>query len=170
MADVPICSTAEVLLKANDFISMGGERKAVAVLTVDGLTEAQDVELRARVYNDKVLAALGSEEDDIRDAIVDNLSWQENQRIITLLPVELDDVTGMPVVTDEQREHRIHVETTSDGIWVSGLEDGDHVRIFDAGARPCYQNRQPGSRLFVPIQEHGVYLLTAGKDVVKFIF
>ena len=170
MADVPICSTAEVLLKANDFISMGGERKAWAVLTVDGLTEAQDVELRARVYNDKVLAALGSEEDDIRDAIVDNLSWQENQRIITLLPVELDDVTGMPVVTDEQREHRIHVETTPDGIWVSGLEEGDHVRIFDAGARPCYQNRQPGSRLFVPIQEHGVYLLTAGKDVVKFIF
>jgi hypothetical protein len=50
------------------------------------------------------------------------------------------------------------------------LEDGDHVRIFDAAARPCYQNRQPGSRLFVPIQEHGVYLLTAGKDVVKFIF
>ena len=169
LADVPISSTAEVLLKASDFTTIGGERKAWVELTVDGLTEAVDVEVRARVYNDKVLEALG-DDDSVNEAVVDNLSWQDNQRIITLLPSELDDVTGMPVVSMEQRQHKVTVEQTPEGIWISGLEEGDFVRIFDAGGRPAYQQSRPTSRLFVPMQDHGVYLLSTGQEIVKFTF
>lgn len=168
-ADVPLCSTAEALLKASDFITIGGERKAWVELTVDGLTEAVDVELRARVYNDKVLEAMG-EDDDISDAVADNLSWQDNQRYITLLPTELDDVTGLPVVTADQRQHKVKVEPTREGVWISGLEDGDFVRIFDAAGRPAYQKSHPAERLFVPLEERGVYLLSTDQDVVKFMF
>lgn len=168
-ADVPISSTAEVLLKASDFTVIGGERKAWVELTVDGLTEEIDVELRARVYNDKVLAALG-EDDDITEAIADNLSWQDNLYMITLLPSELDDLTGLPVVTDDQKPHKVMVETTDDGAWINGLETGDYVRVFDAAGLPCYQESHPATRLFVPLQQHGVYLLSTGQEVVKFNF
>lgn len=168
-ADVPICSSAEVLLKASDFTVIGNDRKAYVELTVDGLEEAQAVEIRARVYNDKVLEAL-DEDDDIGNAIVDNLSWQDNQHIITLLPTELDDVTLLPVVKRDDTLHKVKVEQTEHGVWISGLEQGDFVRIFDAAGRPVYQQSHPTSRLFVPIAEHGVYLLSTGQEFVKFTF
>ena len=169
IADVPICSTAEVLLKANDFTLIGNDRKAYVELTVDGLDEPESVEIRARVYNDKVLEALG-EDDDTGEAIVDNLSWQDNQRIITLLPSEIDNVTLLPVVKRDDIQHKVKIEQTEQGVWISGLEQDDFVRIFDAAALPYYQNSHPANRLYVPIQQHGVYLLSTGQEIVKFRF
>ena len=168
-ADVPISSSAEVLLKAGDFSDIGNERKAYVELTVDGLEEEQEVELRARVYNDRVLEAL-EDEDNLNDAIVDNLSWFDNQRIIRLLPTELDDITGLPVVTKDNTQHKVRVEQTAKGIWINGLEEGDYVRIFDAAGMPVYQQSHPDSRLFVPLREHAVYLLSTGQEIVKFTF
>ena len=169
MADVPITSTAEVLLKANDFTLIGNDRKAYVELTVDGLQEAQDVEIRARVYNDKLLELIGDDE-DVTDAVVDNLSWHENQHIITLLPSQLDDVTLLPVVETDELLHKVKVEQTELGVWISGLEESDYVRIFDAAGKPVYLQSHPSSRLFVPIQQHGVYLLSTGQEFVKFSF
>ena len=169
IADVPICSTAEVLLKADDFTLIGNDRKAYVELTVDGLEEPESVEIRARVYNDKVLEALG-DTDDVSDAIVDNLSWQDNQHIITLLPSEIDNVTLLPVVKRDDIQHKVKIEQTEQGVWLSGLEQDDYVRIFDAAGMPRYQNSHPASRLFVPIHEHGVYLLSTGQEIVKFTF
>ena len=169
LADVPICSTAEVLLKASDFTVIGNDRKAYVELTVDGLEEEQMVEIRARVYNDKVLDRL-TDEDNIAEAIVDNMSWQDNLRNITLLPAELDDVTLLPVVKCDDTLHKVKVEQTEHGVWISGLEKNDHVRVFDALGKPIYQQRHPQSRLFVPIMEHGVYLLSSGQEFVKFTF
>jgi len=168
--DVPISSTAEVLLKASDFIVSGDQRRAYVELTVDGLEEEQDVEIRARVYNDRVLEALDDDEDDVLDAVVSNLAWQDNQRIITLLPTELDEATGLPVVTKDLKDRKVKVEQTEQGIWISGLEDGDYVRIFDVGGQALYQHSNPSNRLFVPIQERGVYLLSTGQEVVKFTY
>lgn len=167
--DVPLCSSAEVLLKAGDFSEIGGFRKAYVELTVDGLEEEQEVEIRARVYNDRVLDALG-DDDDVSEAIVDNLSWRDNQRIITLYPVELDHVTLLPVVKMDEKQRKVRVEQTDQGVWVSGLEGGDFLRIFDAEGLPVYQQSHPSSRLFVPLRERGVYLLSAGQEVVKFRF
>ena len=169
MADVPITSTAEVLLKANDFTLIGNDRKAYVELTVDGLQEAQDVEIRARVYNDKLLEQIG-DDDDVTSAVVDNLSWWDNQHIITLLPVELDNVTLLPVVKRDDMLRKVKVEQAEQGVWISGLEENDHVRIFDTLGKPVYQQCHPQSRLFVPIQQHGVYLLSTGQEFVKFTF
>ena len=169
MADVPITSTAEVLLKANDFTLIGNDRKAYVELTVDGLQEAQDVEIRARVYNDRLLEMIGDDE-DVADAVVDNLSWHENQHIITLLPSQLDDVTLLPVVEADESLHKVKVEQTELGVWISGLEENDYVRIFDAAGKPVYLQSHPVNRLFVPIQQHGVYLLSTGQEFVKFSF
>lgn len=169
VADIPICSSAEEFLKASDFTVIGNDRKAYVELTVDGLQEAQEVEVRARVYNDKVLDRL-TDEDDISEAIVSNMSWQDNLRNIILLPVQLDDVTLLPVVKNDNILHKVKVEQTEHGVWISGLEENDHVRIFDALGKPVYQQRHPQDRLFVPINLHGVYLLSTGQEFVKFTF
>ena len=169
VADVPITSTAEVLLKASDFSLVGNDRKAYVELTVDGLQSMQDVEIRARVYNDKVLEDIGDDE-DVSEAIVDNLSWQDNQHIITLLPVQLDDVTLLPVVQRDDVQQKVKVEQTEQGVWISGLEENDYVRVFDAAGRPVFLHSHPASRLFMPLEVHGVYLLSTGQEFVKFTF
>lgn len=169
MADVPITSTAEVLLKANDFTLIGNDRKAYVELTVDGLQEAQDVEIRARVYNDKLLEQIG-DDDDVTSAVVDNLSWWDNQHIITLLPVELDNVTLLPVVKRDDMLRKVKVEQAEQGVWISGLEENDYVRVFDVAGKPVYLQSNPANRIFVPIVEHGVYLLSTGQEIVKFTF
>ena len=167
--DVPITSTAEVLLKASDFSLVGEDRKAHVELIVDGLEEEQQVEIRARVYNDRILESMDSD-GDITDAIVNNLSWYDNRQVVTLLPSELDDVTLVPVVKKDDTQRKVNIEQTELGVWLSGLEEGDHVRIFDAAGLTIYQHSNPTSRLFVPIQQHGVYLLSTGQEIVKFSF
>ena len=169
MSDVPITSTAEALLKAGDFDLIGGKRKAYVELTVDGLEEEAEVELRARVYNDRVLEALG-DEDDITDAVVDNISWWNNLRIVHLLPSELDNVTLLPVVKKDEKLRKVNVEQDEKGVWVSGLESNDFLRVFDAEGMPVYLMEHPDSRLFIPISRHGVYMLSTGQEIVKFMF
>ena len=167
--DVPITSSAEVLLKASDFSLIGEDRKAHVELTVDGLEEEQQVEVRARVYNDRILESLKDDE-DASEAIVNNLSWYDNRQVVTLLPTELDNVTLLPVVKKDATQRKVRVEQVEQGVWISGLEDGDFVRIFDAAGLALYQQSRPTSRLFVPIDQHGVYLLSTGQEIVKFSF
>ena len=169
LSDVPITSTAEVLLKADDFELIGGKRTAYVELTVDGLEEEAEAALRARVYNDRVLEAL-TDEDDITDAVVDNLSWHDNQRIVRLLPSELDNVTLLPVVKKDIKDRKVKIEQTEKGVWVSGLESDDYLRVFDAEGVAVYLKEHPDSRLFVPISRHGVFLLSTGQEIVKFMF
>ena len=167
--DVPITNTAEVLLKASDFTLVGEDRKAYVELTVDGLEEEQQVEIRARVYNDRVLESM-DDDADVSDAVVNNLSWYDNRQVVTLLPSELDNVTLLPVVKKEAKDRKVKIEQAEQGVWISGLEESDHVRVFDAAGFTVYQHSHPTSRLFVPLRQHGIYLLSTGQEVVKFQF
>jgi hypothetical protein len=170
MADVPITSTAEVVLHTSDFIEMNGERKAYVEITVDGLEEETDTWLRARIYNDRIAEKLTDENDNPLDAIVENLSWRDNLRMVTLLPSELDDVTGLPVVKNDSIQRKVQVTQHEDGVLVTGLETGDFVRVFDATGLPIYQHSNPTSQVFVPLTRQGVYLLSTGQEVVKLMF
>lgn len=170
MADVPITSTAEVVLHTSDFIEMNGERKAYVEITVDGLEEETDTWLRARIYNDRIAEKLTDDNDNPLDAVVENLSWRDNLRMVTLLPSELDDVTGLPVVKNDSIQRKVQVTQHEDGVLVTGLETGDFVRVFDATGLPIYQHSNPTSQVFVPLTRQGVYLLSTGQEVVKFMF
>ena len=125
--------------------------------------------MRARVYNDKLLEEL-EDDDDVSSAIVNNLSWQDNVHVLNLLPTELDNVTLLPVVELDKVVHKAKVETTEQGVWISGLERDDYVRIFDAAGKPVFLQSNPTSRLFVPLTLPGVYLLSTGQEIVKFRF
>lgn len=166
--DIPIAPEAERILRNEHFTDIGGQRKAYVELMVENVSEPIEVELRARVYNRRVAEELGG--DDVTEALVDNLSWQDNLRYITLLPSELDEATGVPVVSQDEKLHKIKVDKTEEGIWISGLETGDELRIFDAAGKAYYINRKPQNRQFVPIHEHDVYLISTGQEVVKFTY
>lgn len=169
VADEPIATSAEVTLHASDFETQGAFRKAWVELTADNLDEEQEVYLRARVYNDDVLRSL-TEDDDPTDAVVTNQSWVDNLCKLTLLPSELDDITGLPVVKADTPTSRLSVQQTSQGLWVSGLEGSDCLRVFNVEAMPVFVKHQPDNREFVPLHAPGVYLLSTGNKVVKVRF
>ena len=170
VADVPISSSAEVILHGSDFEWIGGERKAYVELTVEGLEEETDAYLRADVYNDRIAEKLTGEADNPLDALVANISGSDDRYVLELLPSELDETTGLPVTTVKDNGHKVKVTAQASGVWISGLEQGDFVRIFDASAMPVYQNSTPQSRIFVPLEQHGVYLLSTGQEIFKFTF
>jgi hypothetical protein len=170
MADVPVTSTAEVVLHADDFVEMDGERKAYVELTVDGLEEETDTWLRARIYNDRIAEKLTGNNDNPLDAVVENLSWRDNMRMVTLLPSELDDTTGLPIVMKDFTQRKVQVIRQEEGVLVTGLEPGDFVRVFDAAGLPIYQHSHPTHQVFVPLSRLGVYLLSTGQEVVKFMY
>ena len=170
MADVPVTSTAEVVLHADDFVEMDGERKAYVELTVDGLEEETDTWLRARIYNDRIAEKLTGNNDNPLDAVVENLSWRDNMRMVTLLPSELDDTTGLPIVMKDLTQRKVQVIRQEEGVLVTGLEPGDFVRVFDAAGLPIYQHSHPTHQVFVPLSRLGVYLLSTGQEVVKFMY
>ena len=134
------------------------------------MEEETDAYLRADVYNDRIAEKLTGETDNPLDALVANISGSDDRYVLELLPSELDETTGLPVTTVKDNGHKVKVTTQASGIWISGLEQGDFVRIFDAGAMPVYQNSTPQSRIFVPLEQHGVYLLSTGQEIFKFTF
>ena len=156
-----------MILHGSDFEWIGSERKAYVELTVDGLEEETDAYLRADVYNDRIAETLTGETDNPLDAVVENISGYDDRYVLELLPSELDDATGLPVQTVKDKEHKVQVTAQASGVWISGLEQGDFVRIFDAAALPVYQNSTPQSRIFVPLEQHGVYLLSTGQENIQ---
>jgi hypothetical protein len=73
-------------------------------------------------------------------------------------------------VKKDATQRKVRIEQVEQAVWISGLEEGDFVRIFDAAVLAVYQQSRPTSRLFVPIDQHGVYLLSTGQEIVKFSF
>ena len=62
------------------------------------------------------------------------------------------------------------IEQVEKGVWVSGLESNDFLRVFDAEGVLIFIKERPDSRLFVPIDRHGVFMLSTGQEIVKFMF
>ena len=170
IADVPIVNSAEVVLRREDFELIGDERKAYVELTVENLSEETETYLRARIYNDRISETLTEVDDNPMDATVENLSWRDNLRMLTLLPSELDDITGLPVVAPNLTQHRVTVTCEEGGVRISGLEQGDYVRIFEVNGVPYYLHSNPSSVIFVPIKRNGIYLLSTGREAFKFTF
>ena len=44
------------------------------------------------------------------------------------------------------------------------------MRIFNAQGFLVYKGTAAGSTLFIPLTEQGIFVLSAGKEIFKFIF
>ena len=56
------------------------------------------------------------------------------------------------------------------GVHVSGLEAGDHLRVFTSSGIIVFSKKYNGPDRFVPLQKHDVYLISTGREVVKYSF
>ena len=79
-------------------------------------------------------------------------------------------MTGLPVVKkDDAHQRHITVTREAGGFRLSGLTNDDgHVRIFDTKATPVYSSAVSAGTMFVPITQHGIYLISTNSEVFKY--
>jgi hypothetical protein len=62
------------------------------------------------------------------------------------------------------------VKAQAGGLRISGLKEGTHLRVYGINGLQVYNNNNADHEVFVPLKSHAVYLISDGKDVVKFAF
>ena len=167
--NVPLCDTAEQTLTASDFQDVGGERKAYVTLTVQNVEEATWCYANAFIYDQRLLD-ISEDVPDESIRVVNNLSADECMIGVNLIPTEEDELTGIPIVKkDGAQQRHINVTRTEGGFRLSGLTSDDgYLRVFDTKATPVYGAPVTTGTVFIPVQQHGVYLISTNSEVLKY--
>lgn len=161
-----ISDEAETLVRASDFEWFGGVRKAYAKVQLQGIAETTNAFLACHILDE-------SQTDPDADNYVENLHYSENIHYVYLQPSN-DPTAINPVRFDEnKRTLDVKVVPEEGGVRITGLPVSDdtrqyRIRVFDADGMLRYGTISQSSTLFVPLYKHGVYLLSTGKDVLKF--
>lgn len=152
---------AQTLVRPEDFVTMGGVRKAYAKVYINGITEPisayivpQIVDLATNEYGVDYIA---------------NVRSRSNAPYVNLFPSADPTKIVRPALSKEPEGHRVKLTSREDGVQLSNLESGDDVRIFNTQGFLVYKGTAKGSTLFAPLAEQGIYLLSAGNEIFKFI-
>ena len=161
---MPISEGAEVMLSPSDFSKLGGKRKAFVTITADGVAEPTEAYVNCHIVSTRVTT-----EDD-QDLIIQNVRQGSNAYRVQLFP------TDIPTKLEEIMRHRediVHhtaIAQRENGVAVSGIQPGETLRVFNADGICMFNgksNAQP-SNLFVPLKQHGTYILSTSREVYKF--
>ena len=153
---------------ADDFENYGGVRKAYATVQISGVKEQANAYLTTHLFDDAGDLA-GTNDADIQRAHVTNFSGGTNAHYVALLPHH--NPSAIRQMRQEVKQNtRIKVEAAEGGITVTGLLPGDHLRAFTSAGMIVFSKKYQGSRQFVPLQAHDVYLLSTGQEVVKYSY
>ena len=170
---VPLTDGAITVVRSSDFHSFGGVRKAYATIRAEGVVETTDAYLSAHIYDTKQAAG--------QNPLVNNASYSDNIHYVILQPSN-DPTAINPVRFDEQKA-RLNIRITNEegGVRISGLSvrqslsaegeaEGTRVRVFNSAGMAIYSEPSTAETIFVPLKQHDVYVLSTGKDILKFKF
>ena len=168
----PLSDESVVTVAASDFMEIGGKRKAFATITMSGVTQPIQAYLTTHIVDaTKYVGAglLGSDGESMEAAHVDNVAGSDNAYSVKLYPT--DDQTALRrILSDAPIEHRIMVKPLERGVELSGLQLGEHIRLFNADGMLIFNKTADRTTLFVPLPQHHIYLLTGNNEVLKFAF
>lgn len=165
-----ITAEAEVMLTSSDFEITNDGSKAWATLKVydvrDDIPAYLNLYVTGNTAHPDDPGAL-TEEDGFD---VENL-FTENLQAVSLYstPDENEEPTAVQQVKKET-SHKVHISKETGGVRLSNLEAGDTVRVFHADGRFVAREQADSGSLFVPLSQRGVYILSAGDEVFKFMF
>lgn len=159
----PIMDEAETTVTAADFEDYGGVRKAYATVKISGVNTSASAYLTTHLFDLNNTA-------DIERSHVDNYNGSSNAYAVSLMPYS--DPTAIRQLRDEQGNisHRIRWEKTNDGVRISGLDKGNYLRLFTSTGMVVYRGKVDAKSVFIPLKHHDTYLISTGKEVVKFAY
>ena len=161
---------AEVELFSGDFEQVGDERKAWTTVLVENVKDDIPAYLNLFVTGVKIDP---DDPDNLAEADVidvENL-YTENLHVVNLYatPDDEEDPTAVQQIK-QKPEHKVTVSKEAGGIRLSRLETGETVRIFHIDGKMVFKQRTATESLFIPLSQHGTYILSASGEVFKFMF
>lgn len=159
----PLSDEAEVTVTAADFEDYGGVRKAYATVKLSGVNTSANAFLTTHLFDQNNTA-------DIQQSHVINYSGSNNAYRVSLMPHS--DPTVIRQLRDNtgNTAYKIRLTREENGIRVSGLEKGGHLRVFTSNGVAVFSEKAGTKTVFVPLKHHDTYLFSTGKEVVKFAF
>ena len=103
-------------------------------------------------------------------SIIANLSGDDNLWMVQLIASEEDEITGMPLIQKDADHRKAFVQREQGGLRISGLTDGNRLRVFAADGKVVYSATVTSESQFVALQQQGVYLISTGDEIFKFNF
>jgi hypothetical protein len=152
---------AKTIVKAEDFKEIGGQRKAYATVRVADIREPMRAYLSTQIFST-------TDSEELSDSYVENRSASRNAYYITLLPHNSPTVIEQIRNNGGQHEVSFAVKAEDHGLRISGLKRGTHLRIYGINGVQVYSNKNAGEEVFVPLKSGAVYMISDGKDVLKF--
>ena len=158
----PILDDAETIVTASDFMEIGGQCKAYATVKVARVSEPIRAYLNTHIYN--------SEQSTLEAAHVDNRSGLDNAHYITLLPH--NDPTVVEQIVKDGGSYNVSfvVKKENGGLRISSLEHGSHLRVYGINGVQLFDRQNAEGEVFVPLKEHQLYIISNGKELLKFAF
>ena len=159
----PLLDDAETIVTADDFSEIGGQRKAYATVRV------ADIKAPLRAYVSTHIFTT-SESEDLLDSYVENRSARDNFYYITLLPHNDPTIVEQIMKDGGQSKASFLVKAEDGGLRISGLKKGAHVRVYGVNGLQVYSKKNADKEVFVPLKSRAIYLISDGKDVLKYAF
>ena len=165
---VPLADEAVVTLTADDFEDYGGVRKAYATVQISGVKMQTDAYLTTHLFDDTYVGDSPTD-DDFAHGHVANYFGSQNAYHIALLPHE-NPTAIRAMREDRAKDIHIKLEPAEGGVNVRGLEKGDHLRVFNSSGMIIYSKKYDGPERFVPLRQRDIYLISTGREVVKYSY
>lgn len=158
----PILDDAETIVTTDDFSEIGGMRKAYVTVKVKDIKEPVRAYLSTHIFNSQLPADI--------ESYVENRSGSNNPHYITLLPH--NDPTVVERIMKDGGKDRTSflVKEEDNGLRISGLKKDSYLRVYDMNGLLLFNKNDVDSEVFVPLKPHNVYLISDGKEILKYAF
>ena len=155
-----ITGQAQTLVCPDDFHQTGAVRKAYATVYVSGITEPIPAYIVPHIVETKS-NSLGGE-------VVSNIRGTASAPFVNLFPSPDPTRIVRPSLDTLPTGHRIAVSYEPGGIRLNNLCQGEDIRLFNYMGQAIYVEKARSTTLFIPLADHGVYILSASDEVFKF--
>ena len=159
----PLLDEAETIVTAEDFSEIGGQRKAYATVRVTDVKAPLRAYVSTHIFNT-------SESEDLLDSYVENRSARDNSYYITLLPHNDPTIVEQIMKDGGQSKASFLVKAEAGGLRISGLKKGTHLRIYGVNGIMLFNKADVDNEVFVPLKSNNVYLISDGKEILKYAF
>ena len=159
----PILDDAVAIVTADDFSEIAGQRKAYATVRVAGIKEPVRAYVSTHVFNTIVT-------DNLFEDYVENRHARDNAHYITLLPHNDPTIVERIMKDEDNKMVSFFVKAEDNGLRISGLKKGTHLRIYGVNGIMLFNKADVDNEVFVPLKSNNVYLISDGKEILKYAF
>ena len=159
--------TKTVKVPASDMRDYGQFQRLVTTITVPSVRNDFHAVLKAAVVPDTVSSV--SAMDIYQESVLDN-SYQYVSLHEKGIPTYIDGVRADLRADKQMKGKRIAFTYKENGILVRGLNKGEMVRLYDLSGKEIFVKSAKGTELFVPVDRHAFFVLSADDESIKFLF